>query len=223
MKTVDNFDLIKNKLLEFKKPGDFYVVHVIQRMKDKKVAGSVNPGDSTGDNQRLLKTWYIDSLDYWDTKVPLIKEIAEANNARAYILPTVRNRLTVNRVLLKKMVDMIDDTNCRYDHLIRTAVCGCHTSTKPFWIADLDKEMASSDKHKTDDDKLVWLDVWADDIISDLSRYVSETSRKPDEIFKVPTVNGIHIVTPPFDRTKWPLNPDILKKDPMTLLYYKQP
>ena len=222
MKTIDNFDLIKEKLLEFKKPGDFFVVHVIQRMKDKKTAGSVNPGDSTGDNQRLIKTWYIDSLDYWDTKVPLIKEIAEANNARAYILPTVRNRLTVNRVLLKKMVDMIDDTNCRYDHLIRTAVCGCHTSTKPFWIVDLDKEMAP-DRYKTDDKKIDFLKRWSEDIVWDVSRLVERTSRKPEEIFKVPTVNGLHIVTPPFDKSQWALHPDMLKTDPMTLLYYKQP
>ena len=216
---IDNFDLIKEKVLQFKKPGDFFVVHVIKRAKDLKARGEYNKGDSM-ESQRLIRSWYIDSYSYWDEKIPAIKELSEANNARVYILPTVRNRLTVNRVLLKKMVDMIDDTHCRYDHLIRTAVCGCHTSTKPFWIVDLDKEMASGDK--TDEEKIKWLYSWSNDIICDVSKLVERTSRKPDEIFRVPTVNGLHIVTPPFDKSQWALNPDMLKTDPMTLLYYKQ-
>lgn len=216
---IDNFNLIKEKVLQFKKPEDFFVVHVIKRAKDLKARGEYNKGDSM-ESQRLIRSWYIDSYSYWDEKIPAIKELSEANNARAYILPTVRNRLTVNRVLLKKMVDMIDDTHCRYDHLIRTAVCGCHTSTKPFWIVDLDKEMASDDK--TDEEKIKWLYSWSNDIICDVSKLVERTSRKPDEIFRVPTVNGLHIVTPPFDKSQWALHPDMLKTDPMTLLYYKQ-
>lgn len=218
--TINNFDLIKDKLLVFKSPGDFYVVHVIKRAKDLKDSDNFKEGDSR-ESARLIKTWYIDSLEYWDKKVETIKEMARENHARAYILPCVRNRLTVNRVLAKKVIEMIDDTHCRYDHLIRTAVCGCHTSTKPFWIIDLDKEMAGDDK--TDEEKIKWLYSWSNDIIWDISRLVEQTSRKPEEIFRVPTVNGLHIVTPPFDKSQWALNPDMLKTDPMTLLYFNPP
>ena len=38
---IDNTNLIKEKLLNFKDPADFYVCHVIQRAKDKKEDGTI--------------------------------------------------------------------------------------------------------------------------------------------------------------------------------------
>lgn len=137
---IDNTKLIKEKLLNFKDPGDFYVCHVIQRAKDKKANGTFNEGDSTGDGQRLIKTFYIDSRNYFENKLPIMKEVADANRARLYFMPQVRNKLTVNRVLAKAIIDAIDETGIRYDHLVRTAVCGCHASRQKMWILDIDDE-----------------------------------------------------------------------------------
>lgn len=219
--TIDNFDLIREKILEFKHPGDFYVVHVIKRAKDLKEAGDYKEGDAK-ESQRLIKTWYIDSLEYWDKKVETIKDMARENHARAYILPCVRNRLTINRVLAKKVIEMIDDTNCRYDHLIRTAVCGCHKTTKPWWIIDLDVDMANPDKTK--EQAMEWLkNEYVPAVTIDLQTAVSETSRFCSEIFVVPTANGFHLVTPPFNRAKhFTYMPSSrIMSDPMTLLYYE--
>lgn len=226
---VDNFDLIGSKLLKFVGPGDFYVVHVIQRAKDLRASGDYGKG-SAMESQRLVKTWYIDSFSYWEEKIPIIKSVADDNHARAYILPQVRNRLTINRVLLKKMVEVMDDVNLRYDHLIRTAVCGCHHSTRPYWVADLDTEMILEG-----DDKIGILRDVADKMVVQFKELVDETGRSPDEVFTVPTRNGLHILTPPFNITKWLLDnqdlrplvftpensrKDFLKKDAMTLLYF---
>lgn len=137
---IDNTKLIREQLLDFKDPGDFYVAHVIQRAKDKRAAGTLNPGDTRDESQRLIKTWYCDSLDYFEKKLPIMKEVADANHARLYFMPQVRNKLTVNRVLAKAIIDAIDETGIRYDHLIRTAVCGCHASRQKMWILDVDDE-----------------------------------------------------------------------------------
>lgn len=137
---IDNTKLIREKLLDFKEPGDFYVAHVIQRAKDKRAAGTLNPGDTRDESQRLIKTWYIDARDYFEKKLPIMKEVADANHARLYFMPQVRNKLTVNRVLAKEIIDAIDETGIRYDHLIRTAVCGCHASRQKMWILDVDDE-----------------------------------------------------------------------------------
>ena len=51
---VDNTKLIREKLLDFKDPGDFYVCHVIQRAKDKRADGTLNPGDTRDEGQRLI-------------------------------------------------------------------------------------------------------------------------------------------------------------------------
>lgn len=137
---VDNTKLIREKLLDFKEPGDFYVCHVIQRAKDKRADGTLNPGDTRDEGQRLIKTWYVDSKNYFEIKLPVMKEVADANHARLYFMPQVRNKLTINRVLAKSIIDAIDETGLRYDHLIRTAVCGCHISRQKMWILDVDDE-----------------------------------------------------------------------------------
>lgn len=220
---IDNFELIKDKVLQFKKPGDFFVVHVIKRAKDLKAWGDYDKGDAM-ESQRLIKTWYIDSFEYWDEKVPVIKEIADANKARAYILPTVRNRLVVNRALLKKLVDMIDDTNCRYDHLIRTAVCGTHTSERPYWIVDVDLDLVPDSVADTREGKLKHArTAFVQNVLKEITPLVAETKRSTFEIFTVPTLNGAHVVTPPFNRSKWYGLYGELKTDPMTLLYFNSP
>lgn len=137
---VDNTKLIRQKLLDFKDPGDFYVCHIIQRAKDKRANGTLNPGDTRDEGQRLIKTYYIDSIDYFEKKLPIMKEVADANHARLYFMPQVRNKLTVNRILAKAIIDAIDETGIRYDHLVRTAVCGCHASRQKMWILDVDDE-----------------------------------------------------------------------------------
>lgn len=137
---VDNTKLIKEQLLDFKDLGDFYVCHVVQRAKDKKANGTLNPGDTRDEGQRLIKSWYVDSIDYFEKKLPIMEEVADANNARLYFMPQVRNKLTVNRVLAKEIIDLIDEPGLRYDHLIRTAVCGCHASRQKMWILDIDNE-----------------------------------------------------------------------------------
>ena len=210
---VDNTQLIRDEVLKFKDSADFYVAHVIQRAKDKKADGTIVEGDSTGDGQRLLKTWYLDSVEYWDRKLPIMKDIAEANRARLYVLPQVRNKLTVNRVLAKAIIDAIDDDHVRYDHLIRTAVCGCHASREKMWILDVDNDIVPEGENQHERAKAVALAFIAD--IQNWRNLTPEMYRA-EKLFE--TRNGWGVLTLPFDVRIVP-NQNIIMKDAMMLAY----
>lgn len=211
---VDNTELIKENLLDFKNPEDFYVCHVIQRAKDKKANGTIKPGDARDEGQRLIKTWYIDSSSYFDQKVPVMKDVADANNARLYFMPQVRSKLTVNRVLAKAIIDAIDEVGLRYDHLIRTAVCGCHASRQKTWIIDVDNDIVPNNDHDKAKE-------YAEAVIADILIW-RKTIKDLDQDYKpllYETRNGWGIVTYPFDQRIFVSNPDFIKKDGMMLAY----
>ena len=129
---IDNFDIIKSQLT-FTSDFDRYIIHIIKRAKDDK-------GKLYGVNEtnRLLKTFYITSLEYLNKKIPVIKDLCDSNNARAYILPQVRNNEDCLKHLLKLVVDNLSNPTQKPDHLIRTAYCGFHGSRDKKWILDLD-------------------------------------------------------------------------------------
>lgn len=214
--TIDNFDKIRESL-RFDKPGDFYVAHVMFRVKDLRNDAEKACYLSHEETQRLIKTYYIDSLEYFDRKRPAMIDLAEKNKARVYIIPTRKNRIVVNRIIAKKIIDFIDDPNIRYDHLIRSAVCGCHVSDYKWWVIDLDKD----EEIEWDGEKKNAIDI-LDLIEWKVKMLVNETkTASACEVFHVPTKNGIHILTPPFNKSKLSCLGDRIKTDGMTLAYFK--
>lgn len=223
--TIDNFDEIR-KHLRFDKPGDIYVVHVMFRVKDLRNDADKQMYLSHEETQRLIKTYYIDSLEYFDKKRPAMIDLAVQNRARVYIMMTKKNRITCNRIILKKLVDEVDNPNVRYDHLIRSAVCGCHISDYKWWTLDVDNDTEITKVRLTEnlaivDDKIRLIDI-KDKLIIKMAELVDETgTRSGSEIFEVPTKNGCHIMTPPFNRSNMAYLGDNLKTDAMTLAYFQ--
>jgi len=221
--TIDNFDAIREHL-RFDKPGDMYVAHVMFRVKDLRSEADKQMYLSHEETQRLIKTLYIDSLEYFDRKRSTMIDLAIQNKARVYIAMTRKNRLTCNRVILKKLVDMVDDPNVRYDHVIRSAVCGCHISDYKWWLLDIDNDTRitiQSQKPSPYQADIFLMDL-KDTVIADMSKLVDKTkTRSGSEIFEVPTKNGCHIMTPPFNRSKMAFLGDNLKTDAMTLAYFQ--
>lgn len=141
---VDNFGLIDEfGLLDFREPGDIYVFHALKREKDMKEAGTIHKGDAGGDAHRLVRTWYVDSMEYYERNVEFMKKLCDDNDARLYMIPQVRNRLVCRRLLLHKIVDLLDDPNVRDDNIVRSSICGCHQSRNKLWVLDVDFD----DKH----------------------------------------------------------------------------
>lgn len=224
MPVIDNFSEIRNHL-RFDNPGDMYVVHILARQKDMRDnpqrAKALKESHNSGS---LIKTFYIDSFEYFDRKIAAIKDISTRNEARAYLVMSRRNRLTCNRMLAKKIIDEIDNPNIHYDHLIRSAVCGCHVSDYKWWMIDVDLDLVPNSITDTREGKLKHArTAFVQNVLKEITPLVAETKRSSDEVFVVPTLNGTHVVTPPFNRSKWYGLYGELKTDPMTLLYFNPP
>ena len=181
--TIDNFDIIK-KHLDFKSPLDHYIVHILRRPKDcEELSNKLGSNEA----QRLIRTYYIDSLKYFDSKIPAMKELCHSCNARAYIIPQVKDNFECLLNLGKKIIDTIQNKNysVKPEHLIRQAYCEYHKSRKKVWILDLDdKEMYG----------------WKlEQVVELVKKWLKEAGKSEDDMYVVPTKHGHHIITSPFN------------------------
>ncbi len=188
---IDNFDIIRSHLT-FESDFDRYIVHIIKRAKDDR-------GVEYGSNEtnRLIKTFYITSLEYFDKKIPVIKDLCDSNNARAYILPQVRNNEDCLKELLKIVVDNLSNPTIKPDHLIRSAYCGHHGSRDKKWIIDLDSDNMVEYINK--DKKKVWK---PEKVLEFVQKQLAAIGKSENDAWMIPTKNGHCIVTSPFDLQK---------------------
>lgn len=212
---VNNFDLIRSKLT-FETPYDQYVCHIMRRVKDVK-----DNKLGSDESQRLIKTYYINNIDYFDRKKDAIIELCESTHSRAYFLPQVRNSRDCLINLGKLVFENIDNVDIKLDGLVRKACCSCHKSRNKKWILDFDD----------------WSLEYFDTILNDIKENLILIGKDPEkDLYIVPTKNGKHIITSPFNlqilSQKHPLifegvktiNGEkvvgLLHKDSATLLYY---
>ena len=181
--TIDNFDIIK-KHLDFKSPLDRYIVHILRRPKDcEELANQLGSNEA----QRLIRTYYIDSLEYFEKKIPAMKELCHSCNARAYIIPQVKDNFECLLNLGKKIFDTIQNKNysVKPEHLIRQAYCEYHKSRKKVWILDLD-----------DEEMYGWK---LEQVVELVKKWLKEVGKSEDDMYVVPTKHGYHIITSPFN------------------------
>ena len=69
---IDNFDIIREHLDFVDSKLDRYIVHILRRPKD--ISPKMKNELGANEAQRLIKTYYIDSIEYFDRKIPAIKE-----------------------------------------------------------------------------------------------------------------------------------------------------
>lgn len=195
---IDNFDIVRSHLT-FKSDFDRYIIHIIKRSKD-------DDGVEYGSNEtnRLIKTFYITSLEYFDKKVPVIKDLCDSNKARAYILPQVRNNEDCLKELLKLVVDNLSNPTQKPDHLIRSAYCGYHGSRDKKWILDLDNDNMVEYNHEVNfggssTSSKSWT---ATEVLKFVQDQLVEIKKSKDDAWMVPTRNGHCIVTSPFNLQK---------------------
>lgn len=192
--TIDNFDILM-KHMDFVDPNDRYIVHVMRRPKDcKALANQLGASEA----QRLIRTYYIDNIDYLKSKIPAIKELCKSCNARAYLIVSPKNNFECLLNLGKKILDVIQnkDFSVKPEHLLRQAYCENHKTRKKRWIIDLDND----EMHGWTKDEVISL--VKEVILSDSKSGSDEAEKLCREIYEVPTRNGVHIVTPPFNLQK---------------------
>jgi len=192
---IDNLELIK-PLLNFEKPGDFYMLYVLKRKKDQ-------PDDERDNHQsvRTIKTYCIKSIDHLERRYDEIKQLCEMFKARAYIHVQKQNHKDVSLNMMVALAQRIQDGNHEQQNLFDSVVGQLKTLEKR-WIVDID----TTDYHA----------------VTELSQFI--TSLRPEGVkveSVIPTKNGYHLITKRFDvmefKKQYP-DVDIQKKNP-TLLY----
>ena len=206
---IDNFDLFRNKLT-FKKATKFdseigkvveindtydrYIVQILRRAKDP---GGKSQGVNTGN--RLIKTYEISSLEYFDKKREHIIDLCRANGARAYILPQVRSTYDCLKEMIKLGVDNLENPTVKFQHILRSSLCSMHKSRDKMWILDLDADCM---REYVYDAKKAEVNVrdWTPDEVMELVRGNREKCGKDqNRAYFVQTKSGCHIVSPPFN------------------------
>lgn len=200
---VDNFDTIEHDILRFDSEDDVYFVQVIKRRKE-------NPDMDA--NSGVIRQYIIHSVEELHELRDTIIEKCRTHNARAYINPNRRSKekialgllkLTANRIVEKQYKGLEND--------FYRAVGQAGTNGQKLWIVDVDMKEGDLDAMTT---------------IYILTQYL--TGLKPDVgvskvVTIVPTLNGFHIITKPFDVQTFKEicgenTPDIHKNNP-TLLW----
>jgi len=190
---IDNFDIFL-KHLTFETEFDRYVIHVLKRVKDEK-----NRLYGASDTNRLIKTFYVSSREYLERKIPVIKDLCISNNARAYILPQVRNNFDCLVNLAKITLDNLQNPTQKPDHLVRSAYCGNHKSRDKRWILDLDED--SMTEYIYDGKSEVRKRTWTlESVMGLVSEQLLKIGKDPNDAYVVKTRSGCHIVTPPFNQ-----------------------
>lgn len=184
---VDNFEAIR-PLLSFRSKDDFYFLQILQRKKDH-VKGKIN---GTNNNSRLIRPYYVHSLEYFDFIKPEIIELCNLFGARAGINLNRRSYEKMSYQLLRKVTDQILYKDFNKAHKAYPSVVGTYGSeSDKTWILDVDEAGRPSN-----------------DIVLFAER---ECMPKGDKFIKaLPSKSGYHLLMKPFDLKKFRENfPDI--------------
>lgn len=195
---IDNFDIIKG-LLKFESPDDFYHLQILKRKKE-------NP--ELGSNSYVVKTYYIKSVEYLEKKRNEIINLCEFNNARACINLNRRSFERLAFHMLKKVTDQIMNKDFKSVRKAYESVCGAYSNEpNKKWIIDIDYKDISEEERGV--------------IFNYIKLLIKETG-KDETITIIPTRNGEHWITSPFNlgifRENYGGTIDVHKDNP-TILY----
>ena len=192
---INNLQLIK-PLLNFANDTELYHMKIIKRKKEHR---------SLGSNSYVVKTYYISSIEYLEFKMSEIIELCKFHQARAYINLTPRSFEKIAFHTLKKVTDCIMNKDYKSVRKAYESICGKYGHGDKIWVIDVDDR---------DFNKVLKIGETVNKIESGNSVNVLEY---------IPTLNGFHILTKPFDKSVFSkiYDLDIHTNNPTILYLYK--
>lgn len=168
---INNFEIIKH-LLKFDSEDIFYHLQIIKRKKE-------NP--ELGSNSHVIKTYYITSLEYLNLKKEEIITLCKLHNSRAYINLTSRSFERIAFHTLKKVTDCIMNKDFKSIRKAYESVCGEYGFGEKYWVIDID--------------------VKDFDFVLKIAHIINriESNNDVTVVAYIPTKNGWHIITKPFN------------------------
>lgn len=154
-----------------------YQILILRRRKDFKEGVQK-------EDVRLIKDYYIDSIEKLDYRYEEMKTIADLFEARVYINLNARDTSKIGLRMLKIVSDAILSDSNRYKSCFRKAFAECQKVGDKYWIIDVDGEDAMDQSVKQS--------------IIDL---ISQCLPVGDKIVtQYNTKNGYHLITKPFNQ-----------------------
>ena len=185
-------------LLKWEDANDFYFVQVLKRKKD-------NPDDTF--YKTVIATFYVSSMESLVQLFPEMILLAKFRKARVYIHLNRRNYEQLGLQMMKKVADGLINKSYKDIRNAYSSTCGSfHVEKAKKWIIDTDGYTPEQIQMMKN-------------LILELGGTIYEA---------IPTVNGIHLITSPFNTLNFSKKctdniaipaPDIQKNSP-TLLYY---
>lgn len=171
---IDNFEQI-SKILTFNSEDEFYFLQILQRKKD-------NPDGYMGSNNssRLIKGYYIKSVDELFKRKPEIIALCNQFNARAGINLNKRSYYKTAFNTMKIMAEQMHNKNYKSVHRAWNTACGIHNGVDDkIWLLDLDSNKV--------------------DYITSVKTFVNLQPPFNTILSVIPSKMGVHIITKGFD------------------------
>ena len=178
---VNNFEHIK-PLLSFPNEDTFYFLQIIQRKKDFK-KGQISGANN---NSRLIKAYFVKSIEYLESKEEEIIGLCKLLNARAMVHLQPRSFERIAFQTLKQTTDNIINGNFDKVHKVFTSACGKFGIGEKKWIIDLDGEESS--------------ELYMSFVVETID-FLRPAGGKV--IATLPSKNGKHLITSPFELNKF--------------------
>lgn len=192
---IDNFELIKS-LLKFPNDDIYYHLQILRRGKDHPELSAAN---------RVIKPYFICSLESLDYVEQEIKDLCKFFGARAYINLAPKSIKKTTMLQLKYLAERAYIGDFKKIWKSWNTCAGEIKGEEPRWIIDIDNPL----------EKMIYW--W------DIKKYINEECEPIGDktITIIPTKNGNHLITTPFNlqqfKEKYP-DIDVHKNNP-TLLY----
>jgi len=219
---IDNFKLIKS-LLEFPNDDIYYHLQILRRGKDHPELPAAN---------RVIKPYFICSLESLDYVKDEIKKLCEFFGARAYINLAPKSIKKTTMLQLKYLAQRAYEGDFKKIWKSWNTCAGEIKGEEPRWVVDVDNLIPREDILKiTDIDERGKKFAYNHNIITSIESFINNNCDPLERdyggyliyktLYSVETKSGVHIITKPFNlqqfKEKYP-DIDVHKNNP-TLLY----
>lgn len=191
MKT-NNFDILKD-FMDFSDPNKFYLALVVQRKKD-------NP--ELDRSERIIKNYMIPSREKLEYVRDEMETLCQVFNARVYLYINRRSFKNTQKAMAKVLIDQIcAESVSNLNHLFDSCAAA-HGCGDKLWIIDVDLPkrpyVCGSDSYMRLESEVKMK------LFDELERLKPELPDGERRVQLVlPTKNGFHMVTRPFDTREW--------------------
>lgn len=180
---VDNFKLIRN-YLKFESEDDFYFLQIIKRKKDGPGPNGIKITRANS-KSRVIKSYYISSVEYLDSIEAEVKHLCDYFNARAIIILSRRSYKETALLEMVQVSSMI--MTGQYQNVKSTYNSSCvkSKSLDKYFLIDIDAEDL---EHKEFIKNYIQNEARCDNV---------EYGKRV--LLELPTKHGCHLITKPFD------------------------